>query len=109
MLSITEQILACDGWANNIPYLELPNDWIIKVIPAGLAMIRFLITTKDKMPNRVSIYLDCHNILGHFPGPYWEVYKVDGGCARFAIDDTQGLLKGIADALEQLPNDDSND
>lgn len=91
-----------EHWQSAIPLLQFPSDWYIRLHPPfGGAMVRF---TARKGEAEVSVYLDCHKILGSEPTPYWEIYPAAGGdTARFALNDTPNLLSGIAASLaEQL-------
>lgn len=83
-------------WTDEIPFIKFPKDWEVKIIPpfAG-AVVRFLVNTPKR--KRISVYLDCYENLGYFGGPHWEVYPdKDDNNARFAMSDTEGLLKCIA-------------
>jgi hypothetical protein len=97
-----------------IPYLNFPSTWDVKIIPpTSGATIRFLVrkhpigwTSPSKYS--VSIYLDFDHALGYFgakldePEPYWEIYpNRDGDTARYALNDVDALLGGIALALEK--------
>ncbi len=60
------------------------------------------------MESRVSVYLDFDQKLGYYgsgdaTSPYWEVYPdTNGDTARFAIDDTEGLLNKIQDIFDDF-------
>lgn len=82
-------------WIDTIPYLSFPSNWKIKAIPpfAG-AIIRYKIINSHGAV--VSVYLDCYEVLGVFGGPHWEIYPdINGENTRFAINDTEALLKAI--------------
>jgi hypothetical protein len=91
-------------WIEEIPYLEFPKGWLVKAVPPfGCAVVRYHVTTaKLKGKDRISIYLDCYDYLGYFKEPYWEVYPVSDDTERFRMNDTDGLIKSIAKALEQM-------
>lgn len=101
-----EQIFEWRKWALEIPYIQFPSHWQVKVIPPfGSAVVRFGV----KFPNKegyLSVYLDCYSYLGYCvdnsgePLPYWEIYPADGGdCARFPMERTDELIKAIEAAL----------
>lgn len=87
-------------WVTEIPFLKFPPEWRVKVIPpfAG-AIARFIVKIPD-CSDTVSVYLDCYNCLGFANGPYWEVYPHHGDTGRCAMEDTETLLKMIADRSE---------
>jgi hypothetical protein len=82
-------------WAAEIPFLEFPSGWKVKIVPpfAG-AIARFQVEIGSE---HVSIYLDCYDRLGLFGAPYWEVYPYQGDTGRCAMNDTSELLRMIAD------------
>ena len=90
---------------NEIPYLQFPQEWQVKVIPNGQADARFFVKLPE-MESRISIYLDFDGKLGYYgygnnTKPYWEVYPTEeGDTARFHIDDTKGLLDKIQAILD---------
>jgi len=90
-------------WNKQIPDFELKEGWRLKVIaPFGGAMARFRINLGDAS---VSIYLDVDDSLGCVGEPYWEIYPYEGDVARFLMNETDDLIKGIdkslSDQLEQ--------
>ncbi|MCK5604480.1 hypothetical protein KAR91_21500 [Candidatus Pacearchaeota archaeon] len=88
-------------WANEIPSINFPEKWLVKIIPPfARAIVRFRIAHKDTGGD-VSIYLDCYDHLGYFGEPYWEVYPHDGDVARCAMKDIDELLKLITESLEE--------
>lgn len=86
-------------WADQIPYLELPNTYKIKVIPPfGGAIARFIVSNGKKS---ASVYLDCYDELGYFGEPYWEIYPcVNGDTYRCAMDETEELIEEIVKSVE---------
>lgn len=96
---LMDRVMEWDKWRKEIPELSFPSDWKIKIVPpfAG-AVVRF---TVEKNDHWVSVYLDCYDVLGSMNKPYWEIYpSEDGDTSRFDMNDTEGLLKEIAVALE---------
>ncbi len=96
-----------EKWRCSIPSLQFPADWKIQIIPPMVgAIIRFHVN------DIVSVYLDCYNKLGIFtdkddkPLPYWEIHPYQGDCARYAMEDVEGLLKGITEILTGEYEDD---
>jgi hypothetical protein len=86
-------------WTNEIPEINFPSDWKVRITPPGHgAVIRFRVF-KDKA--EVSVYLDCYSILGCVRSPYWEIYPIDGDCERFMMNDINGLLDGIKRSIEE--------
>lgn len=89
-------------WGIQIPALEFPPGWKIKITPpfAG-AMVRFRVSTAKTKPNAdVSVYLDVSDSLGCMGEPYWEVYPVEDDTERFLMNETDELIKCIAKALK---------
>lgn len=85
-----------DHWGKEIPELEFPAGWKVKINPPFVgAIVRF------RVNGCVSVYLDCNNYLGCEDGPYWEVY--DGSePERFDMADTAGLLAYIGECLGRI-------
>lgn len=85
-----------------IPSISFPQDWKIQIIPPfGGAIVRFRVWIPGMNSKEwVSIYLDVYNRLGLATGPYWEVYPYKGDTGRCLMDDTDELLKMIADRAE---------
>lgn len=86
-------------WTEEIPYLNFPPDWQVKITPpfAG-AVVRFRILSKGVM---ISIYLDCYDNLGNMGGkPYWEIYPYNGDVYRCLLNETEDLLKNIQYAID---------
>jgi hypothetical protein len=81
-------------WMDEIPAIEFPAGWKIKVIPPSVgAIVRF-------KANDISVYLDCYNKLGLWDGPYWEIYPAeDGDTERYGMADVEGLLDGLTRAM----------
>lgn len=85
-------------WVEKIPHLQFKEDWNIKIIPPfGGAIARFLV---EKGGNRISVYLDCFDNLGAVGKPYWEIYSYEGDPCRVLMNDTDELMKIIAEVLD---------
>lgn len=78
-------------WVREVPSIEFPSGWKVKVIPpyAG-AMVRFLVELPDG--RKKSIYLDVFDALGCVGKPYWEVHPCNGDCDRCLMDDVAELI-----------------
>ena len=83
-------------WANEIPYINFKEDWLVKVIPpfAG-AIARFVVSHKDNPKKSISIYLDCYSRLGFMDKPYWEMYPR-------AYDDYEDTERFYINEVEEL-------
>ena len=94
-----ERIMEYTNWCGEIPYITFPSDWQVQVIPpfAG-AVVRFKIKKGDAS---VSIYLDCYDILGCYGQPYWEVYPHEDDVFRCDMEDTETLLRAIAESIAE--------
>ena len=93
-----ERIMEYNKWVKEIPYLELPNNIKIKVIPPfARAVCRFQLEYKD---NWCSVYLDCYDCLGSVGEPYWEVYPYEDDVFRCSMNDTYSLIKAIKESLK---------
>lgn len=94
-----ERIMEHRKWMMEIPYLQFPRDWDVKIIPpfAG-ATIRFKIRKENA---NVSVYLDCYDNLGCYGEPYWEVYPHKDDVFRCIMADTESLLGAIAESIEK--------
>jgi len=88
-------------WAREIPQIAFPPDWLIRIIPPfSGAICRFTVANKENPSSEVSVYLDCYDILGIYGEPYWEIYPdSEGSNSRYDMNDTQGLLKAIAESF----------
>jgi len=85
-------------WIERIPELKFRATWKVKIMPPVFgALVRFTVTKGRRI---VSVYLDVHEALGYFEGPYWEAYNGDEP-ERFALEDTKGLLGYITKYLEE--------
>lgn len=101
-------------WIKNIPYINFPPDWNVKIMPPfGGAMIRFKVKKNDS-DKCVSVYLDCHHSLGYYGEsgnePYWEIYPAfDGDTARFDINNIKEIMEEIEKSLNHKENLNGND
>lgn len=103
-----DRIFEWKKWAKDIPSIKFPPHWNIKIIPpfAG-AMCRFTVK-RDNSENIISVYLDCYDTLGIMEEPYWEIHpSSDGDCQRFLMNDIEGLLQGISEALGEVSEGDN--
>ncbi len=84
----------------DFPWITLPEGYSFKVtFPFNGAAARFRVCKTSNPKNDVSIYLDTKDVLGYFGSPYWECYPSEGDVARFAIEDTEGLVAAIVKEL----------
>jgi hypothetical protein len=89
-----------DKWTREIPWIQFPSDWKIKIIPPTVGtIVRFRVTLPSGKEK--SIYLDCYDIVGHFGSPYWEVYPIRNDIGRCSMNDVQLLISMIADESEE--------
>lgn len=94
-------------WADQIPYLDFPDEWLVRPIPPfGGAVVRFTVKLNNT-DTFVSVYLDCDNTLGIWhgpngePAPYWEVHPYEGDVWRCNMGDTDKLISAIRHALAE--------
>lgn len=85
-----------------IPYIQFPKSWKVKIVPpfAG-ATSRFYITKEGLVDSYVSVYLDYYDMLGFVGQPYWEVYDGEE-TERYLMNEISELLKGISKALKRI-------
>ena len=77
--SLIEKTYEYDKWKQEIPFINFPSDWGVKIIPTFTgAVVRFLVNMKDS-DSSISVYLDCYDELGCFGEPYWEIYPYKDG------------------------------
>jgi hypothetical protein len=97
-------------WMKEIPAINFPSEWNVKIIPPfGGAIARFHVSVGEAS---VSVYLDCYDELGIVGMPYWELYPDhEGDNYRCDMYETDELIKEIQKSLnEQLYNEgDSNE
>ena len=88
-----------EKWREKIPFLELKEGWLIKVIPPFMgAIARFHISKNDKY---VSVYLDCYDRIGTYGKPYWEIYDYKEEPFRVELDNTAELIEIISSMLDE--------
>lgn len=98
VISAWDRIQESRDWISEIPALHFPSDWDVQLIPPfSGALVRFRV---NPTVESISVYLDGYERLGIFDGPYWEVYPYADDVARFAMDDTDGLLAAIQEVID---------
>ena len=99
-----EKILEWDKYKDKIPFLKFPEGLEVRILPPfSGAMVRFRVKRTDDIGgNSVSVYLDCHEILGCFGEPYWEIYPYHGDVCRIRMNDTEELMKKLWEAATQV-------
>lgn len=94
-----ERVMCWQEWKKYIPSLKFDPSWEVTIIPPfSGAMIRFIVQKENS--RRISVYLDCYDVLGSFGAPYWEIYPYENGTYRVAMNDTEELMKSIGYALD---------
>ena len=108
-------LLEWDKWSGRIPFIKFDQEWSVRIIPPSHgAMVRFHVNNQADC--RVSVYLDCHDILGSLgfilqddPKPYWEIYPYEGeDIHRVAMDDVEGLLEAIRHSFKYQESQEKN-
>lgn len=99
------QLADWNEWMKKIPAIPFKEDWKVRIIPPMVgATVRFWVfaigDVEEKYP--VSVFLDCHNAIGMFPGPYWEINPYKGECKRIAMNDVDELVESLNEALYDL-------
>jgi hypothetical protein len=99
-----ESIFEYLEWALKLPYIKWPAHYLIKALPPFLgAMVRYFVAKEGDEENHVSIYLDCHDLLGCYGSPYWEVMgmktKDPARCDWDNINGEDGLLALVREAF----------
>lgn len=88
-------------YCKEIPVIKFPPHWKVRIVPPFMgAMIRFNVST-DNTKEEISVYLDCHDILGCFGEPYWEVYPFNDDVGRTAMANTDELIKMVEMSLSK--------
>lgn len=102
-----ERALEYERWMRILPYIKWPVGWEVKAVPPlGAKLVRYWVKNGDSV---ISIYLDCHNLSGYMPWPFWEIHPVEGDVARCKWDDIDGktgLLNLIRVAKGELKLED---
>ena len=100
-MSLSAQLEKIDEWrkwCEEIPYINFPQDWSVKIIPPLTgAIVRFRVNTPKA--SGISVYLDCYDRLGFFGEPYWEVYPYKNDIFRCKMNDIESLLKAISEVI----------
>ena len=101
MMAELEGICEWRRWATEIPALQFPPEWKIRIIPPLLgAVVRFRVISEF---GEVSVYLDAYDQLGAVGEPYWEIYPGENGDPdRFLMNETAELIEGIKRAINYL-------
>lgn len=99
-----EEAFEWSKYSKSIPFIEFPSGWKIKMRPPFTgAMVRFFVSTDGiKNEDGISVYLDCHDHLGCFGEPYWEIYPYQEDVGRCAMADVDELLKMIGEQLNLM-------
>jgi hypothetical protein len=90
-----------DRWMIEIPSLQFPSDWKVRIIPPfGGAIIRFIAI--DTKGSEVSVYLDAYDQMGSMgKKPYWEIHPDESGdCTRYWMNETAELIEGIQKSFD---------
>jgi hypothetical protein len=89
--------------SKDIPELKFPEGWGIRIIPpfAG-AISRFVVNCGEA---KVSVYLDFYDALGIVGEPYWEIYPYEDDTARYLLNETDELINGIRQSIDQQLSD----
>ena len=98
---LIEKEMEYDRWYKEIPFIKFPASWEVKIIPPFRgAVVRFRV--RNARGKEISVYLDCYDTLGCYGSPYWEIFPVvDNDIARYAMNDIDGLLKGLKAAMRR--------
>ena len=96
-----EKAMEYDRWYVEIPYIRFPAAWEVQIIPPFRgAVVRFKV--RNARGREISVYLDCYDTLGCYGSPYWEIFPAaDNDIARYAMNDIDGLLKGLKAAMRR--------
>lgn len=98
---LIEKEMEYDRWYKEIPFIKFPASWEVKIIPPFRgAVVRFRV--RNARGKEISVYLDCYDTLGCYGSPYWEIFPAaDNDIARYAMNDIDGLLKGLKAAMRR--------
>ena len=84
-------------WAVRIPALKFKKSWSVQIVPPWGQMLTLFIVKKANA--KVSVAFEFN-----YPSsdPTWEIYPDASlvNTAQFDMDDTDGVLKGIAKSLK---------
>lgn len=102
-----EQAFEWKKWMREIPDIQFPADWKIRIIPPfANAIARFRVYANDK---EISIYLDCYDMLGFFGSPYWEIYPYSNDIYRVEMNDVSELINRIQMVIDGKDNYDNEE
>ncbi len=98
---LIEKGMEYDRWYKEIPFIKFPASWEVRIVPPFRgAVVRFRV--RNARGKEISVYLDCYDNLGHYGAPYWEIFPAaDNDIARYAMNDIDGLLKGLKAAMRR--------
>lgn len=85
--------------SGDVPFLKFPPSWEVAIVPPFCGADARFFVRKGKA--KVSVYLDFDGRLGCMDTPYWEIYPINGGLARYLLHETAELLAGIARSIRQ--------
>jgi hypothetical protein len=98
-----DRAFEADKWFKEIPYLNFPSNWNIRMVPPSTgAVVRFHVSKGGD--TWISVYLDCYDILGFMGEPYWEIYPYNGDTFRCPMNETDKLLEAIEYAVNEQLN-----
>ena len=108
-----DMVFETNKWHTSLPFLNFPAHWRIRICPPSVgAIVRFLVEKQSDPSDTnktVSVYFDGYNNLGHWSGPYWEIYPYKNDTARFLLGEEVEMLATIEEALEALEKKDDDD
>jgi hypothetical protein len=92
-------------WVQEIPIIDFGPNLLVRPIPpfAG-AVVRFLVYDKHLPGQKISVYLDCYDMLGFYQAPYWEAYPINGDTFRVAMPDVNELMCAIEEEFARRRN-----
>ncbi len=84
-----------------IPFISFSErfEWMA-IPPFGGAVTRFIVKKKNQ-EKKISVYLDCYDVLGCVGKPYWEAYPIEEDTFRCGINEIDELKKAIMEELEK--------
>lgn len=102
-----EDALDYGRWMRELPFMEIPAGFKIKVVPPWHgAVVRFWIQKADAvdMEKCISVYFDSRNVLGSMDQPYYEAYSIDDECQRYFVGEEDKMMADIVRELNRGPN-----
>lgn len=89
-------------WCKELPFINFPADWEVKIIPPfSGAITRFIIRHKERPNKTVSVYFDGYAELGVMNQPYFEAYPIGPDVGRYYMDEVELMLKEIEEELSK--------